>query len=283
MDPEDVVVSANPEPETPATEPVASPEPETTPTPIEIELPPFTLDEPSSTPASDNEPAAPTVSEEDIARYLQTKGHDDLKHIPAYNSTVQKAISKYRQDQNQAAQANYEMARWDQWFRQLTPAQLAQAREDPGYDDKYIKLREWRNSGSPVGGMTREQVATDMVSGLHRYFSADDRFKDVVAGWDDLTQISDPAEFMTRAIDIGMKKREKEILKAAETKATAIIKDTLAKYHITVPSPQTAKQAPAAGSGGLTYEWYLNATPEQVLKIPPAEIDKMLADHKSRK
>lgn len=275
-------------PETPAPEtPPATPPVETP----ELELPPFSLDfgaTPESSPrtASADEPGvtAPVqITDDDIAKFLSGKSHDDLKHIPAYNKTLQRSISKYREEQERAAQENYQLAQWDQYFRTLHPAQLAQVREDPNYDSIYVKVREWRQAGGPQGGISRKALAQDMMNNLRNYFAQDDRFSKVVEDWDELMNEPDLGNFMAKVIETGTKKREKELEKQAKVAAQAYINDVLAKRGITLPSPTTSSSAPQAGAGGLTYESYIKMTPEQAMKVDPQEIDRVMAEHRARR
>lgn len=270
---DDQTVSVAPEPEDiPAPEPPAAP-PATTPEPEP--LPAFDLNF-DSTPEPSTEPAAPTFTDDDIAKYIASKSHDDLKHVPAYNQQVQRAISKHRQEQERQAQEYNTLAQWDNWFRQLHPAQLAQVREDPQYDSVYVKVRDWRNQGGPQGVSSRAAVAQDMLQGLRSYFESNDQFASVVDSWDDLMNEPDLSQFMTKVISAGLKKEKAKLEKAAKTQAQAYIKDVFAKRGITLPSPETSTSAPNAGRGGLTYDSYINATPEQQAKFDPDEIDSML-------
>lgn len=283
MDEESVSAVLEPEvtPDLPQSEPPVETPPATPPTPEPTPepLPEFSL---NLDQAPTSAPEAPQFTDEDIARFIAQKGHDDLKHIPAYNQQVQRAISKYRAEQEKAAQENYRLAQWDQYFRSLRPDQLAYARENPEYDEAYLAVRQWRQSGGPSGGMTRQVVAEDMLKGLRTYFESHDDFKDVVTNWDELMQESDLGKFVSRVVEMGSKKYKSQLEKAAKTQAQAYIQDVLAKRGINMPSPETQSTAPVKGGSGLDYDTYIKMSPEQAAKLDPQDIDDMYARRRAQ-
>lgn len=264
--------------------------------PIEIVPSPATIDDvpnldlTPSTPTSDPGPfnieidltpaTAPRLfSDDDIAKYLSNRTHDDLKAIPAYNAQIQRAAAKIQAENNRTQTEYASFAQWDQWFQQLNPGQFRYAMQDPEYAQNYSRVVEWLANGAPTGLMAKQQVAEEMLGHLQDYLGGHEDLQDLAENWDELLQERDFGKFVEKVISHGVEKRSTGHRKNLEVEARAQVAKILAQYHIAIPDPPSGSAIPA-NVGGQTAGWtkdrYERATIEEVASLSPAQIDAIL-------
>ena len=219
-------------------------------------------------------------TDNDILAYLSTKTHDELKHLPAYNSQVQRGLAKIQNEQAHMVEEYQALAQWDNWFGQLNPQQFRQAMGNPEYADIAARVTRWRAEGAPNGVLTRQVVAEQMISQIQQYLSGHDELRDLVDNWDELLQEKDFAKFVGKLVDHGTGKKTAAKTAALEKEARAQMAQILQAHHISLPVPALTSELPVSGSGpiqGWTRDRYLNASPEEVSMLTPAQIDKILS------
>jgi hypothetical protein len=245
--------------------PSASPDSSPEPAP-DASGPPEGLGGPSpAISASDTPPAAsppatsPPSSELDdlpdeaLQRILAKRGHDGLKHLPAWQAAQSRFLNQARRDietqVKQQATAQTHLAQWSSYFAELeqkNPQLLVQLinsdaaaaqhlrMQAADVDRAYQAVKQFRRSGTPQV-VNPETVIKTVLDNMRTYLSEHPDWSHVADDWEDVLKKSegDPGKFFTHALEAGARNREKQLKEAYETQITALKNQLASVKHAT--------------------------------------------------
>lgn len=149
---------------------------------------------------SEEEPNAQTSQ---IEEWLSQASHDDLKVYPAYNQMLQRQMAKMRQEegdrQKEETRQREEFSRLSNYFEALqreSPDRFVQELQNPEAARQYASVADWRSK--QTGGSTLRQAAQQMLDGLGKRITEDERFQGV--DWSQLKEENSTFEDLTLAI-----------------------------------------------------------------------------------
>ena len=229
---------------------VAEPEAASPTTPVE----PVVADvaQPAATQGPVTAPAAPAreFTEAEIAAYLASKTHEDLKGIKAYNDQVNRGLDRVRKtwEREQAEQAREasvvaEYRSYYDGLKQTNPAQLLELLENPEHAAMYQKVRSFKGGGSGDPRVVVRQIADN----FRRQVEEDERFEGIEIDWDEVFS-KGPSGAVYHVADRLIKKEQAALDKRLKDEMGAMRTSILAELSRTATQPSTPAGAPAGNS-----------------------------------
>ena len=116
-----------------------------------------------------------------------------------------------------------------------------------------MQVREWEAAQHSAGLTTAadpKQVVNDVLLNMQDFFKDHPDFSALSKHWDEIANTPDPAAFMTKAIEVGIREEKHEMHAKMEQEVQARVADKLAELGIKADEPVTVRGNTVAGAVG---------------------------------